>query len=197
MKVWRHVSGLTYRAVAHDGPRAPNPGVVNTFGGLNVPVQPGDVLGLGVNTADNSCIFFAPGETLYYQESNAADGDEITFFTSSPFRANVSAVVEPSSTFSFVGTTRNKKRGTATVSVSVPNPGELTASGAGVNASRAAATSKSVGAGNAQLLVRAKGKKKRNLNKKGKVKLNVAVTYTPSGGQARTQSVKVKLKKRL
>jgi hypothetical protein len=183
MKVWRHVSGLTYRAVAHDGPRAPNPGVVNTFSGLNVPVQPGDVLGLGVNPADNSCIFFAPGETLYYQESNAADGDPVTFLTSSTFRANISAVVEPSNTFAVGATTRNKKRGTATVSVSVPNPGELTGSGAGVNASRAAATSKAVDAGNAQLLVKAKGKKKRKLNEKGKVKLNVAVTYTPSGAK--------------
>lgn len=197
MKVWRHVSGPTYQAVAHDGPRAPNPGVVNTFSGLHVPVEPGDVLGLGVDASDNACIFSAPGETLYYQESNAADGDPITFFTSSNYRANISAVVEPSNTFAVGATTRDKKRGTTTVNFSVPNPGDLTGSGTGVNASSAAATSKAVGPGNAQLLVKAKGKKRRKLNQTGKVKLTVAVTYTPSGGQPSTQSMNLKLKKNL
>jgi hypothetical protein len=198
MKVWRHVSGLTYRAVAHDGPRTPNPGVVNTFSGLHVPVEPGDVLGLGTTAADNTCIFSAPGETLYdAQSSNAGDGEPVTFFADSGYRANVSAVVEPSNTFTLGATTRDKKRGTATVNVSVPNPGELTGSGTGVNASSAAATSKAVGPGNAQLLVKAKGKKRRKLNQKGKVKLTVGVTYTPSGGQPSTQSINLKLKKNL
>ena len=31
----------------------------------------------------------------------------------------------------------------------------------------------------------------------GKVKLNLAITYTPTGGDPSTQSVKVKLKKKL
>ena len=42
-----------------------------------------------------------------------------------------------------------------------------------------------------------KGKKKRKLNETGKVKLNVAITYTPTGGVPSTQSLKVKLKKKL
>lgn len=57
--------------------------------------------------------------------------------------------------------------------------------------------SKSVGAGQAQLLITATGKKKRKLNETGKVKLNVAINYTPTGGSPSTQSIKVKLKKRL
>jgi streptogramin lyase len=105
----------------------------------------------------------------------------------------------PSNAFTIGAITRNKKKGTATLSANVPNPGELTASGSGVRASSAgrAVTSKSVGAGQAQLLIKATGKEKRKLNETGKVKLNVAVTYTPTGGDPSTQSVKVKLKKKL
>jgi hypothetical protein len=105
----------------------------------------------------------------------------------------------PSNAFTIGAITRNKKKGTATLSANVPNPGELTASGSGVKASSAgrAVTSKSVGAGQAQLLIKATGKKKRKLNETGKVKLSVAVTYTPTGGSPNTQSVKVKLKKKL
>jgi hypothetical protein len=107
--------------------------------------------------------------------------------------------VNPSNVFTIAGVHRNKKKGTATITVSVPNPGELLASGNGVKASSAgqAVTSKSVVAGQAKLVVKAKGKKRRNLNRKGKVKLNVAISYTPTNGHANTQSVKVKLKKRL
>src|SRR3954447_10011563 len=107
--------------------------------------------------------------------------------------------VNPSNVFTIAGVNRNKKKGTATITVTVPNPGELLASGNGVKASSAgqAVTSKSVVAGQAKLVVKAKGKKRRNLNRKGKVKLNVAITYTPTNGHLNTQSVKVKLKKRL
>ena len=105
----------------------------------------------------------------------------------------------PSNAFTVGAITRNKKKGTATITVDVPNPGELTASGNGVQAASAdrAVISKSVGAGQAQLLIKAKGKKKRKLNETGKVKLNVKITYTPTGGDPRTQSIKVKLKKKL
>jgi hypothetical protein len=103
-----------------------------------------------------------------------------------------------SNSFTFAGVTRNKKKGTATLKVNVPNPGELTGSGNGVKAySAGAVISKSVGAGQAQLLIKAQGKKSKQLNQKGKVKLSVAVTYTPTGGDPSTQSVKVKLKKKL
>jgi hypothetical protein len=103
----------------------------------------------------------------------------------------------PSNAFTLGAISRNKKRGTATITVDVPNPGELTGSGNGVSAAGAAVISKSVGPGQAQLLVKAKGKKKRKLNRSGKVKLGIAVTYTPTGGDARTQPVRLKLKKKL
>jgi hypothetical protein len=107
--------------------------------------------------------------------------------------------ITPSNAFTIDGIRRNKKKGTATITVSLPNPGELAATGNGVKASsaRQAVISKSVGAGQAQLLIKAKGKKKRKLNRKGKTKLNLAITYTPTLGRSNTQSLKVKLKKRL
>jgi hypothetical protein len=107
--------------------------------------------------------------------------------------------VVPSNAFTLGAVTRNKTKGTATLNVNVPNPGDLTASGNGAKVAgvAGAVTSKAVGAGNAQLLIKAKGKKKKKLNQKGKVKLNVAVTYTPTGGEPSTQSIKVKLKKKL
>ena len=92
-----------------------------------------------------------------------------------------------------------RRRGTATITVNdIPNPGDLTGSGKGATVASTAVTSKAVTPpGPATLTIKAKGKKKRTLNETGKVKLNVAVTYTPTGGSANTQSVKVKLKKKL
>jgi len=101
--------------------------------------------------------------------------------------------------FTIDATTRNKKKGTATITGHDDFPGELIASGNGVKASSAdgAVISKSVGAGQQQLLVKAKGKKKRKLNKKGKVQLSLVISYTAKGGSPQTQSLNVKLKKKL
>jgi hypothetical protein len=60
-----------------------------------------------------------------------------------------------------------------------------------------AATTGSVAAGPVQLLIKATGKKRKKLNQNGKVKLGVTITYTPTLGDPGTQSVKVKLKKKL
>jgi hypothetical protein len=201
MKVWRLVSGTTYRVVGHDGPRPLNgPGLVSITG-ISVPVQAGDVIGLNSGTgAFVDCMFPASGDTmLWANASNAQEGQEVTFTTIPDRRPNISAVVEPTNTFTLGAITRNKKKGTATLTANVPNPGELTGSGKGVKAFAAGAvTSKAIPApGPAMLLIKAKGKKKRKLNETGKVKLNVAITYTPTGGDPATQSVKVKLKKKL
>ena len=200
MKVFRKVAEpATYRVVGHDGPRPISPGL-NTFP-ANVPVQPGDVLGTGQPVHVQTAAWFnAPGDSHLFllnggPGGNLADGEQAPFNPFSDARVNVSATVSASNAFTLGKITRNQKTGTATITVSVPNPGDLTASGKGVKAA-GAATSKSVGAGQAQLLIRAKGKKKRTLNDTGKVKLRVAVRYTPTGGEPKTDSVKVKLRKR-
>jgi len=96
MKLWRLVSGNTYRAIGHDGPRPLTAGVVNTFSGISIPVQAGEVLGLNVSAgAYTACHFPAPGDTVLQSAMNAADGQEATFAAVSGFRANVSAVLEP------------------------------------------------------------------------------------------------------
>jgi hypothetical protein len=104
-----------------------------------------------------------------------------------------------SNAFTIATIRRNKKKGNATITVNLPDPGQLIGSGNGVKASSAggAVTSKSVAAGQAKLVIKAKGKKRRKLNATGKAKLNVAITFTPTGGKAKTQSLKVKLKKKL
>ncbi len=106
--------------------------------------------------------------------------------------------------FSFGSLKRNTKRGTAVLPVTVPGAGTLSLSGRGV-ASQQASTSRAASAGGravssastVKLVVKGKGKKKKTLNETGKVKLNLAITYTPAGGDPSTQSMKVKLKKKL
>jgi hypothetical protein len=162
-------------------------------------------------TAGNvyALILMRPGALLAAQawDDNHCPGSQFqTFSTSDSFVPNFpgydfvfSVFVKPTNAFSLGGVTSDKKKGSAIVTADLPYPGELTGSGNGASVARApeAGTSKSVGAGHAQLVIKAKGKKKRTLSKTGKVKLNIAVTYTPTGGDPSTQSVKVKLKKRL
>ncbi len=200
MKVWRLISGTSYRVIGHDtrGPFTGSGPI--TFSGISVPVQRGDVLGLNAGTGGFvDCMFPAPGDTmLYANPSDTPDGQETNFVTLPDRRPNISAVVEPTNSFTPGAVTRNKKKGSATLAFNLPNPGDLSGSGQGAQvASTGAVTSKAVPAGIATLVVKAKGKKKRKLNETGKVKLIVAITYTPTGGSPSTQSVKVKLKKKL
>jgi hypothetical protein len=193
MKVFRKVGEpLSYAAVAHDGPRDLTPGVVNTFQ-TNLQVKAGDVLGNNSKSpGDNASYFPAPGESFLNLTPGLPDGQSGTFaLNTDGQRLNVSAVLEPTNTFSLGSITRNKKKGTASLEATVPNPGDLTVGGNGVKASGAA-----IGGGAAQLRIRAKGKKKRKLTETGKVKLNLAITYTPTGGSPSTASAKVKLRKR-
>jgi hypothetical protein len=201
VKVYRQVGGLDYTVVGQDGPRNLTGGALNTFP-ANIAVKPGDVLGMTTFTPFGVGCGLPPAtETFYFSDStDQPNGAPVTFAAFSPSgRLNVSAVVQPTNTFTLGATTRKKKKGTATISLDLPNPGELTGSGKGVKTSSAgrAVISKSVGAGQARLLIKAKGKKKRKLNETGRVKLNVAITYMPTGGDPSTQSVKVKLKKKL
>jgi hypothetical protein len=198
MKIFRPLGGANYMVVGHDS-RPLASGVLNSFP-ASIAVKAGDFLGLYSNTNNTGCLFGSePGNVLHTHMGDLGDGQSATFdqppVTSN--RNNISAVLNPSNSFSFGGVSRNKKKGTATLNVDVPNPGQLTGSGKGVSASSAAVTSKSVTAGTAKLPVKAKGKKKRTLNETGKVKVKVNVTYTPTGGDPSTQSRTVKLKKKL
>lgn len=72
--VLRPAGGNSYTVIAHDGPRPITSNVLNTFGGLAIPVQAGDVVGLrnvgGEPTGDapvfRSPVVKGPGETNEY-----------------------------------------------------------------------------------------------------------------------------------
>jgi hypothetical protein len=200
MKIYRPAGGTSYTVVGHAGPETLSAGQLNTFP-ASIAVRSGDILGLNSVTSGVGCLITTPGDSVLNGFGDTAD-NQIEDFPAPPFPdylLDISAVFDPTNSFSLGGITRNKKKGTATITVTVPNPGELTGSGNGakVASDGRAMISKSVGAGQAKLLIKAQGKKKRKLNETGKVKLNVGITYTPTGGSSATQSVKVKLKKKL
>jgi hypothetical protein len=197
MKIFRKLGDPPrFQVVGHAGPEARTPGGVaeNTFP-ANVRVRAGDLLGLHTVTA-TPCVFKDLGGRGAMFSGDLADGEAADFQLDAEFDLDIKAVFVPDNTFSFGGTTRNKKKGTATLTVNVPNPGELTGSGKDVKVAGAAVISKTVTApGDVKLTIRAKGKKLRKLNDTGKVNVTPKITYTPTGGDPSTQSRKLKLKK--
>jgi hypothetical protein len=183
-----------FTVVAESAVKTPTAGVLNTYP-IQAAAKPGDLIGFYTVTLNDCLRGISTGPPTYERTGEAALNVPAAF-TPQTDQLDLSAVLEPTNTFSFAGTTRNKKKGTATLTVNVPNPGELTGSGSGVKvASAGAVISRSVQAGSAHLVIKAKGKKRKKLNATGKVKLNVTITYTPTNGKPATQSTKVKLKK--
>lgn len=201
LKVFRKTANpAIYVAVGQDMFRPLAPGVENAFS-VSIPVKAGDVLGNN-RIGSVNCVFAATtGDAyLFSAFTDLTNGQSGTFSSSSGFRANISAVIEPSNQFELGALTRNREKGTAKIIVTVPGPGELSVSGKGVKAAggagaQAAATVRAPG--QVLLPIRAKGKKKRKLKHNGKVKLKLGITYTPTGGNPRTTSTKLKLKKNL
>jgi hypothetical protein len=195
MKVFRRVTGTTYSVVGHDGPRALTAGALNTFQ-TSILVKPGDLLGMNDNSVNppvaTACDVVAAGNTIFFGSGNLADGSSGPIGTPIANRnLNISAVADPTNSFSLGTVTRSKKKGTATVTVSVPNPGDLTISGNGVGSASAVA-----GPGEVKLPIAATGKKQKKLKKKGKVKVSPTVSFTPVGGTPSAQSIPVQLKKK-
>jgi hypothetical protein len=209
LKIFRLVSGDTYRVIAHDGPRDLVGGAVNTFQ-VNIGVLPGDLIGL--NTANaasvpNACdfsdpAFVSPTDRNRNHIGDVPDGGTQDFPPpgGSVTHTNVRAVVKPINSFTLGALARNKKKGIATLSVDVPAPGELALSGKGVKGAAAAGAriSKAVTApGTATLTIKAKGKAQKRLRKTGRARLKATVTYTPTDGDPAIQTLKVTLKKKL
>jgi hypothetical protein len=200
-KVYRLVSGTTYKVVGLNGPKNLTPGALNSFK-TNIPVMPGDIIGMNDNDTTSpvstTCGYVSPGNTISWHNGSLGNGEMAPFGSSVADRLlNVAATFTPQNKFTVASVTRNRKRGTAIVTVDLPNPGQLTASGPGFRlASAAGAISKPVAAGQTQLLVGAKGKKRRKLNRKGRCKINLAIAYTPTSGDSRIRHAKFKLVKR-
>jgi hypothetical protein len=198
MKVFRKLGDpARFQVVGHAGPQTRTLGGVagNTFP-ANIRVRLGDLLGLHTVTA-TPCAFKDPGGRFAMFPGDLADGAAADLGPSTEIALDIQAVFVPDNTFTFGGTTRNKKQGTATLKVNVPNPGELTGSGKDVKVAGAAVISKTVTApGDVKLTIRAKGKKKRKLNATGAVTVTPKITYTPTGGDPSTQPTKLKLRKK-
>jgi hypothetical protein len=204
-KVFRKIAEpATYLQVAHDGPRPLVAAALNTFP-VNLPVQPGDVIGVNDENAitnPNGCLFLTSAADVHAERAGTlADGAAGPFLGGNTGeRVNVTAVVNPSNSFTLGSATRNKNKGNASLAVTVPGPGTLALSGEGIKAQKAGgpvAVHSVNAAGTVKLAVKAKGKKRKKLNSTGKVKVTAKITYTPTGGEAATRSTKVKLLKNL
>jgi len=195
-KVGRAAGGSDFLIVGSDDPRTPTASTLSTFP-TQIPVQPGDVIG-HYKVAGGFFFRTAPGYSAVFGNGDPAAGTNFTSTGLSPdTQLDLSATLEPTNTFTFGKTKRNKKRGTATLTVELPNPGELVASGKGVRSAGAAVAAKSVPApGETKLVVKAKGKKRKTLTRTGGVSLKVKITYTPTGGAATSRALKLKLIKR-
>jgi hypothetical protein len=196
----RPLGGNLYTGAGSSTPATPPGTGLQTFA-ANVPIQAGDLVGLdiGDSAAASGSGPSAPGSTSAEWFERLADGATAPPDLESPgFEILFNAEVAASNALTVGTTQRNKKKGTARLNLTLPNPGDLTAAGRGVRASFAQArTSNALAAGPAQLRIRATGKKRKKLNATGKVKVNVAITYRPQFGDPLTQSVKVKLRKKL
>jgi hypothetical protein len=191
--VFRPLGGDVYMSVAHDGPKTLTPSSLNTFQ-VNIAVKPGDLLGLDAYVGTNfptACGFVVGGEAgefMSYPNPPPVDGASETFSSNPGNRVNVSAEIEVSNAFSFVGTTRNKKKGRATTTVSVLGPGNVAVGGKGL-----AAQSRHTDGGTVDLGVIPNKKTRKKLLAKGKARVTASFTYTPDGGTANTQPEKIKL----
>jgi hypothetical protein len=186
----------TFRAVGHEGPHPLAVGQVDSFR-ANIPVQPGDVIGLQIDpsSALSNCLFTVPSEHYWFHTGNLSDGGfaDFTEVSLNNYRLNLEAVVQPSNAFSLGALQRNKKKGTGMLVVNVSGPGEVGVGGKGVKAAGTPAS----GAGSVFVPIRAKGKLKGKLEAAGKVRLAVTVSFTPTGGDLAKVSDKVKLRKRV
>jgi hypothetical protein len=194
-KVYRPLGGSTYQVVAHDGPRPLTSGAVNTFSGLHIPVQPGDVIGLHTGAASTACHFNAPGESYLYRSGDLPDGQQGSFLLNDGEYLNVSALVEPDNRITVSGIKRKKRRGTARVTLSIPNPGELHLLGKSVRIR--GAHNLQVGPGSLSFVIGTLGFAKEKLLARGKVRVEVQIVYAPTGGTGVTQKLPVKLRKQL
>src|SRR5262249_58609442 len=85
-KIYRQLSGNTYMAVSHATPQPLSPNVLNTFTGLSLQVQAGDVLGDGTPPdAGSPAAIFAgePGDQNVFRDA-LADGASGPFDNDDP-----------------------------------------------------------------------------------------------------------------
>jgi hypothetical protein len=219
LKVARPTGENSYTITGQSSFEDPDPNVVNTFGGVRIPVRTGDVIGFAVRVSGSCGRASATGYGTSSIGSDVPPETNAEFTPVPTFQLSVSASLEPDcdgdglgdetqdpeisscsppppvrcDDFSLGRVTKNKKKGTAKLTVNVPCAGELAlAKTKNVKADEEIAE----GEGDERLTIKPRGKAKRRLRTKGKAKVTVEVTYAPTGGQPSTQSEKLKLKRR-
>jgi hypothetical protein len=92
MKVLRKVTDPNiYRVIGLDGPRPPQAGLLNTFG-VQIPVQPGDILALNAANGNTGCTFTGTsGDTILQKLGSLNDGEAGGFTATNSTRLNLTA----------------------------------------------------------------------------------------------------------
>jgi hypothetical protein len=167
---------------------------LNTFG-VNVRVRSGDMIGFHEAGFSNSaCTFPIPGDTVLRHSGNLSDGSTANFGAVNGVRLNLSAVLVPDNGFTLGGITHDRKVGTATVTVTTTNPGIVALVGKGL---RKRIPKTLAVAGPVAFQLASAGKTRRRLQRKGRVAVPVTVTFFPTGGDPSTQTINLKLKKKI
>ncbi len=127
MKVFRPVGLGTYAVVAHDGPRALAPSVLNTFP-VSIPVLPGDVVGLAVlselQSTDTACFFntFNPLDRVGWRLGNHVDGSIFSLEEEGTgWRMNVAASLLPPPAITALGSAHGPIKGGTPVIITGAN----------------------------------------------------------------------------
>jgi hypothetical protein len=160
----------------------------------NLAVSSGDLIGLNVS-GSTACTFSTSGDTVLTRPGNLVDGAQGVFGTTVPnSRLNLSAVLNPTNSFTLGDITRDLTRGTATVTAKLSNPGTIVLSGNGLKGDK---TKTIFVAGPVTFTIATTGKVKRKLLRRGRVFVRPNFTFLPAGGDPSSRSIKLKLKRTL
>jgi hypothetical protein len=194
LKVFRRTTDPdVFRVIGHSAPRTLSAGLSSYP--ANLQVSSGDLIGFHESGAENACTFAQPGDSVLSRGGNLPDGSSGPFMPRADARINLEAVLNPTNAFTIEGLSRDRRAGTATLALRLPNPGVVTLTGKGLKTKRPSKTT--FVAGTVSFWIASSGKRKRKLNRTGRTVIPLTATFTPAGGDPATQTIKVKLKKRL
>jgi hypothetical protein len=194
LKVFRRTTDPDiFRVIAHSAPQILTPGL-NSYP-ANLDVSSGDLIGFHEDGAANACTFAVPGDSVLSRDGNLPDGSSGAFTAVAGVRLNLEAVLDPANAFSVEGVTRDRRAGTATLALRLPNPGVVTLTGKGLKTKRPSKTT--FAAGTVRFWIASSGKRRRALNRTGRALIPITTTFTPAGGEPATQTLKVRLRKRV
>lgn len=193
LRVLRPAGVLTFTGEGTSAPGTTVSGIAGPFP-TSLPILAGDQIGLDSPNAALVMGVNGGGTQVYWTLPTLLDGATLTGQAGPSREVLVQAVVEPENKLDFGRIVRNKKKGFAFVFVEVPNAGELAFGGKLVKVGTRRTTLK--GDGTIKIKVKATGRKLKTLKKSGKVGVKPILTFTPFLGTARSEPLKLKLKRK-